>query len=55
MFYDTCWGKIGIYQEDKKDEMTSTIRNKFIGTKLDIINGITSDDFMREYSKKHDK
>lgn len=55
IFYDTCWGKVGIYKEDKKDEMTSTIKDKFIGTKLDIINGITHDDFMKEYSKKHDK
>lgn len=55
VFYDTCWGKIGIYQEDKKEEMTSTIKDKFIGTKLDIINGITHDDFMKEYCKNNDK
>ena len=36
VFYeDTCWGKIGIYDEDKKDEMISSIKQQFINTKLD--------------------
>lgn len=53
VFYeDTCWGKVGIYNEDKKDEMISSIKQQFINTKLDIVNGIDSKSFIKEYEER---
>lgn len=52
VFYeDTCWGKVGIYDIKRKDEMISSVKQQFVNTKLDIVNGITSDDYIeRRYN-----
>ena len=52
VFYkDTCWGKVGIYQVDKMNEMITNITKRFRDTKLDIVNGMSCDEFIDKYQK----
>lgn len=51
-YHDTCWGKVGIYNKLKQDEMIQSTKDKFLGTILDLKNGITSDDFMDKYKER---
>lgn len=48
VFYDTCWGVIGIYDESRKDEMIEEA-NKFLNTKLNIEDGIYQGKFIDLY------